>query len=370
VIQRFRQRVGGVEVFNRDISVLMDRNNRLVAIAGYFASQADATSLAAAKYSLSAPQAIVKAFANLGGKVGGNFTAGATKGAYRTWARPAGQGDLQLEADPRVKPVLYALNGKIVPGYYIELSAATRDGARQLDYGYVVSAEDGSVLFRKNLTTFETATPYTYRMLADKYGVPYDSPLGNGMEPFKKFDYTKSVPRKDVASRLITQSASNKISTQDPWLANGATSTSGNNVKAYLDLASPNGYSPARGDVMATTTAANTFDYPLQGDVDPSTTPAKNAAVVNLFYMNNWLHDFWYDHGFNEAAGNAQARTTAAAASKATRSWPKARTTRPQQRQHVHAGRRRLAAHADVPVRRPGHRRIPGARSRPPWPAS
>ena len=308
VIQRFRQRVGGVEVFNRDISVLMDRNNRLVAIAGYFASQADATSLAAAKYSLSAPQAIVKAFANLGGKVGGNFTAGATKGAYRTWARPAGQGDLQLEADPRVKPVLYALNGKIVPGYYIELSAATRDGARQLDYGYVVSAEDGSVLFRKNLTTFETATPYTYRMLADKYGVPYDSPLGNGMEPFKKFDYTKSVPRKDVASRLITQSASNKISTQDPWLANGATSTSGNNVKAYLDLASPNGYSPARGDVMATTTAANTFDYPLQGDVDPSTTPAKNSAVVNLFYMNNWLHDFWYDHGFNEAAGNAQVK--------------------------------------------------------------
>lgn len=307
VIQRFRQRVGGVEVFNRDISVLMDRQQRLVAIAGYFSSQADASSLASAKYSLSAPQAIVKAFANLGGKVGGNFTAGATKGAYRTWARSAGQGDLQLEADPRVKPVLYALKGKVVPGYYVELSAATRDGARQLDYGYVVSAEDGSVLFRKNLTTYETATPYTYRMLADKYGVPYDSPLGNGMEPFKKFDYTKSVPRKDVASRLITQSASNKISTQDAWLANGATSTSGNNVKAYLDLASPNGYSPNRGDLMAGTTAANTFDYPLQGDVDPSTTPAKNAAVVNLFYMNNWLHDFWYDHGFNEAAGNAQA---------------------------------------------------------------
>src|SRR6185295_295352 len=40
---------------------------------------------------------------------------------------------------------------------------------------------------------------------------------------------------------------------------------------------------------------------------DPSTDDAKSAAVVNLFYMNNWLHDWWYNHGFDEAAGNAQA---------------------------------------------------------------
>ena len=30
------------------------------------------------------------------------------------------------------------------------------------------------------------------------------------------------------------------------------------------------------------------------------------AAVTQLFYVNNWLHDWWYDSGFNEAAGNAQ----------------------------------------------------------------
>lgn len=306
VIQRFRQRVGGVEVFGRDMSVLMDRQNRLVAISGYFATHTDSSSLTATKFSLSEPLAIAKAFANLGGRVGTDFTAGAAQGAYRSWKRPAAQGDLRLESDPRVKPVYYALGSQIIPAYYIELSAATRDGARQTDFGYVVSAQDGSVLFRKDLRAYEVTSPYTYRMLADQYGVPYDSPLGNGMAPFKKFDPTKSIPRKDAASRLITQSASSKISTQDPWLANGANTTSGNNVTAYLDLAAPNGYSARRGDVMAAATAANAFDYPLQGDTDPSTTTAKNAAVVNLFYMNNWLHDFWYDHGFNEAAGNAQ----------------------------------------------------------------
>jgi hypothetical protein len=30
------------------------------------------------------------------------------------------------------------------------------------------------------------------------------------------------------------------------------------------------------------------------------------AALTQLFYTNNWLHDAFYDAGFNEAAGNAQ----------------------------------------------------------------
>src|SRR3546814_12668560 len=48
------------------------------------------------------------------------------------------------------------------------------------------------------------------------------------------------------------------------------------------------------------------FDYAIHGDDDPSGVNARNAAIVNLFYMNNWLHDWWYDHGFDEQAGNAQ----------------------------------------------------------------
>src|SRR5262249_45964768 len=31
------------------------------------------------------------------------------------------------------------------------------------------------------------------------------------------------------------------------------------------------------------------------------------AAITNVFYVVNWLHDDWYDSGFDEAAGNAQA---------------------------------------------------------------
>src|SRR5262249_13402071 len=30
------------------------------------------------------------------------------------------------------------------------------------------------------------------------------------------------------------------------------------------------------------------------------------AAITQLFYTTNWLHDYWYDSGFDESAGNAQ----------------------------------------------------------------
>ncbi len=30
------------------------------------------------------------------------------------------------------------------------------------------------------------------------------------------------------------------------------------------------------------------------------------AAVTQIFYVTNWLHDWYYDSGFTEAAGNAQ----------------------------------------------------------------
>lgn len=58
-----------------------------------------------------------------------------------------------------------------------------------------------------------------------------------------------------------------------------------------------NGYSP--------TNASLTFDFPY-----PGTSVAANtyidAATTNLFYMNNILHDIWFQYGFNEPNGNFQ----------------------------------------------------------------
>lgn len=301
VIARFRQRLGGLEVFGHEMNVMTDQQGRLVAIAGLF-NGSSATQAPA--FSRTGRDAIKSAFADLGGEGLGSLAAGKTQGAYQHYKRAAASGDLQLRDDPRVKKVLYPMGRTLVPAYYVEVSAGADNDSRQLDYGYVISATDGSVLFRMNQRASET---FTYRMFAtnDATGYPYDEPMGNGYAPFTGATYDTAVPRKMAASRLITLNNSSLLSTGDPWLPAGATTTVGNNVDAYLDLAAPNGFTEG-SDVRATVTAPNVFDYPLAGDVDPSTPAARSAAVVNLFYMNNFLHDFWYDRGFNEAAGNAQ----------------------------------------------------------------
>lgn len=77
------------------------------------------------------------------------------------------------------------------------------------------------------------------------------------------------------------------------------TITKGNNVFAKTDDTGFNGdgFSPDGGEEML-------FDFPLNLDESPETYRA--AAVTNLFYWCNFMHDLAYEHGFDEAAGNFQ----------------------------------------------------------------
>jgi hypothetical protein len=79
------------------------------------------------------------------------------------------------------------------------------------------------------------------------------------------------------------------------------TTTQGNNVHAYTDTDNNNspdaGSSPSGG-------ASLIFDFPLDLTQAPST--YRPAAVTNLFYWNNLMHDIPYIYGFNEAQGNFQ----------------------------------------------------------------
>ncbi|MEM1054392.1 MAG: M36 family metallopeptidase [Bacteroidota bacterium] len=82
------------------------------------------------------------------------------------------------------------------------------------------------------------------------------------------------------------------------------TITRGNNVYAYTDLDGNNvpdtGGAPDGG-------ASLTFDAtlaPINLSQDPST--YRPAAVVNLFYWNNIIHDVLYQYGFTGASGNFQ----------------------------------------------------------------
>ena len=78
------------------------------------------------------------------------------------------------------------------------------------------------------------------------------------------------------------------------------TITRGNNVFAYEDTDDDNqpGFSPDGGVALE-------FNFPYTANTSPST--YQSAAITNLFYMNNMMHDIWYQYGFDEASGNFQA---------------------------------------------------------------
>src|SRR5207248_2141557 len=60
-------------------------------------------------------------------------------------------------------------------------------------------------------------------------------------------------------------------------------------------------------DLRAEVTSAKTFDRTYDVTKAPESSPDQiKAAITQIFYVTNWLHDYWYDSGFDEKSGNAQ----------------------------------------------------------------
>lgn len=299
IVVKMRQKIGDVEVFRDEINVIMTRERELVAISGYLAPLPQATriaSTAAAGFALSATQAIALAYGDM-------FRQDQPVAVQRLGA--AGGGFDAYEAGPnagvhtiRLKPVYFHLPDHFEPAYYVELEAS--DAA----YSYVISATNGRLLFRNNLIA-DDSPQYSYRVWArtDAAHIPFPGPQGTGGLPNPSGTNDGFQPS-FIAPNLITL-GNGPISTGDPWLAQNATESVGNNVDAYVDLNSPDGLTT--GDFRATTNGTASFDYIYDVTAGPDTTKSQQmAAITQLFYDINFLHDWFYDAGFNEAAGNAQ----------------------------------------------------------------
>jgi extracellular elastinolytic metalloproteinase len=90
--------------------------------------------------------------------------------------------------------------------------------------------------------------------------------------------------------------------TQSPigWVTNNT--TIGNNADAYLDRDNNNAADASGRPVSATKDFQSTANLTQA----PTVVANQMAAVTNLFYLNNVIHDKLYRHGFNELAGNFQ----------------------------------------------------------------
>ncbi|XYH92769.1 M36 family metallopeptidase [Sorangium sp. So ce1128] len=321
IVVTLGQDVDGVPVFRSELKVLMKRDLALVALAGNL--HASAVSLPPGAGSLQpgskrsrafsrAPaQAVVRAVRDahrVDIKTADLRERAEVKGGYRTFdlsdAARARLGGLRFTQPARVKKVLFPLPDRLVPGYFVELVSGDASSTSSDAYAWVFGANDGRYLYRENLSH---AAAFDYRVWAeegDKH-IPLDGPLAD-FSPHPTGQPDGYMPR-FIAPSLISIEGLNTSPDggADPWLPDDATSTSGNNVDAYADHRAPDGFSS--GDTRATLTGPRSFDHVYDPSAEPLADPEQiMAAVTQVFYVTNWLHDWYYDSGFTEAAGNAQ----------------------------------------------------------------
>jgi len=121
----------------------------------------------------------------------------------------------------------------------------------------------------------------------DAYAIPNENPL--------------------LGERTVRTDPADKTASPKGWLDQGLgttttfTTTVGNNVYAQLN---PTGGSGWIYNYRADGNVNKTFQFPIDFFSQPYS--YKDAAITNLFYWNNVIHDIFYLLGFDEASGNFQ----------------------------------------------------------------
>jgi hypothetical protein len=300
ITAKYKQKVHDIEVFNREYNLIMDKEYNLVAGSGYFANtSSNATqSFAPLAEFVGAEQSIKRAIKELA-DIDVSLTKSTEQGDYVKYTVSNQNGDKVVLGQPRAKKVFFEVAGELQSAYYVEVEVADKNSLESDYFSYVIGAQNSKVYFKKDLKAH--AADFNYRVWADEDGYPWEGPHGDVIPA----DGPDQVDETEILDApLVSLSYYKKLSTMDPWLADDATTTSGNNVFAYADVIAPQGYT--EGDFTAETTSDFTFDYPYQVDQVANSYDNRKAAIVNLFYMNNFLHDFFYDHGFDETSNVAQ----------------------------------------------------------------
>ena len=153
---------------------------------------------------------------------------------------------------------------------------------RALDTGYLVVTWDRSNQLRHTLVSGR--------------GVILREQLRTNRESFRIFPNHPGV----TPQQLVVDPA-DPVASPLGWLG-GSNTTTGNNVDAYLDRDN----NDAADNDGRPTGVNGVFDFTWDGATDPTTLTNQRAAVTNLFYLTNSLHDRLYNLGFTESAGNFQ----------------------------------------------------------------
>ncbi len=169
----------------------------------------------------------------------------------------------------------------------------TKDMVIHCDFGVPGHANESGVnheptsQLRESINFLEPLAANSYRV----FDYPLESP-NHGARTLVASPYTKFVP------------AGTGPGATNGWHYDGTTNftkTRGNNVFAKDDIANTD------SELTGTSPSSATleFDY-TYSQTTGSAAANLNAAITNLFYWNNLIHDVLYLYGFDEAGGNFQ----------------------------------------------------------------
>jgi hypothetical protein len=318
---RFVPERAGVEIFGEQINLLLDADGHARAVSGGGSGDAASNVRAASLWSLDAGDAASAALADYG------YIAGNLKGAWQIEPDPAGLrgpylrlqlpslltrsiSGAGLHSGPRLKRVWFRRAGTLRPAWYVETAVVPAHGpARTEHYAHVIDADSGELLLRMNQSAHQS---FRYQAYAEPHGalLPLPGPQGRLDMPHPSAQPDGFAPPLNLPGGVELAFAplagvwpGNNFA--DRWLGPRDGLTRGNNVDAYSDLVEPDGFST--GDLRARLTAVGEFMPGYDLSIEPDKNAAQiEAGIVNAFYLSNYLHDWFYLAGFNEAAGNAQ----------------------------------------------------------------
>lgn len=304
---RVVQRHQGIELYDAQSNVWV-KDNKVINMGNRFISNV-AQKVNTATPTLSVFQALAKAYTNVGVSQPASFSITETivpnkkfmlsdskqdqitaKLAYHAaadnklklaWAFQFYTPDSKHYWDIRIDAVDGSVLGKN------DLTISCNYGGDHKGHSHKPEFNFNNVLFNQTTnSSMLVATPGTYRVIPYNYESPNHSPF-----------------------ELIT-TVGNPLASPNGWhdanTIGGTTAslkytyTRGNNVLAQEDAAGDNGTG-----VRPDGTAALLFDFPYLGPTAQPTTYTA-SATTNLFYMNNIMHDIWYNYGFDEANANFQ----------------------------------------------------------------
>jgi len=262
----FRQTLDGIPVYNGQLHVNVDAQGRVMSVNNSFLPnlRRSVNSLKAAR---GADQAVAAAAAHLGIDLPGTPSVLSERNDTQqtTLVDPSGISLDTIEAKLMLLPINRG-NARLVWNFQIQ----TLDEDHWYDLN--VDAVSGKVW-----TRYDWVSDANYRV----FPRPVESP--------------------NHGSRALLTDPFDPTASPLGWHDTGTssfTTTQGNNVRAYDDRNSTNNGTPVSCG------ASLNCDFALNLGLDPS--QYIPAAVANLFYWNNTIHDIQYRYGFDEAAGNFQ----------------------------------------------------------------